>query len=88
VVVVRGGVGVAVAGRGDDGEWWLCVGGDAAETAEGGERRVEESEYDDRIDRAKRSTFGFGWNARRKTFPAAATWWPAAAGRKGEAARI
>ncbi|GKF10464.1 hypothetical protein Tco_0048390, partial [Tanacetum coccineum] len=40
-------------------------------------RRVEESEYDERVDRAKRNTFGFGRNARRKTFPAAATWWPA-----------
>ncbi|GKD25160.1 hypothetical protein Tco_1231374, partial [Tanacetum coccineum] len=39
------------------------------------EERVRESEYGERVDRAKRNTFGFGQNARRKTFPAAATWW-------------
>ncbi|GJT23080.1 hypothetical protein Tco_0893017, partial [Tanacetum coccineum] len=49
-----------------------------------GKTRVEESEYDERLDRAKRNTFGFGRTARRKTFPAAATWWPAtAAGDEG-----
>ncbi|GJR83942.1 hypothetical protein Tco_0154727 [Tanacetum coccineum] len=49
-----------------------------------GKTRVEESEYDERVDRAKRNTFGLGQSARRKTFPAAATWWPAtAAGGEG-----
>ncbi|GJV97697.1 hypothetical protein Tco_1549274 [Tanacetum coccineum] len=73
--------------RGDDGVG--CGGTTAGEEGEG-KTRVRASEYDERVDRAKRSTFGFGRNARRKTFPAAATWWPAAAGwpavgcRKGE----
>ncbi|GKF54505.1 hypothetical protein Tco_0161415 [Tanacetum coccineum] len=37
-----------------------------------GERRVEASDYGDRIDRATRTIFGFGRNARRKSFSAAA----------------
>ncbi|GKE15616.1 hypothetical protein Tco_1423193 [Tanacetum coccineum] len=48
-----------------------------------GWRRVAASGYGDRVDRVMRITFGFGRNARRKTFPAAATWWPAVAGVAG-----
>ncbi|GJX22733.1 retrovirus-related pol polyprotein from transposon TNT 1-94 [Tanacetum coccineum] len=43
-----------------------------------GWRRVAASGYGDRVDRVMRITFGFGRNARRKTFSAAAAWWPAA----------
>ncbi|GJT38980.1 hypothetical protein Tco_0938845 [Tanacetum coccineum] len=40
-------------------------------------RRVAASGYGDRVDRVMRITFGFGRNARRKTFSAAAAaWWP------------
>ncbi|GJV98114.1 hypothetical protein Tco_1549691 [Tanacetum coccineum] len=56
--------------RVDDG---VGCGGTAAGEEREGKTRVRASEYDERVDRAKRSTFGFGRNARRKTFPAAAT---------------
>ncbi|GJY01781.1 hypothetical protein Tco_0359933, partial [Tanacetum coccineum] len=68
----------------DDGEVAVMVVlaavGQQPERRGEGKARVEESEYDERVDRPRRNTFGFGRNARRKTFPAAATWWPAAGG--------
>ncbi|GJT76908.1 zf-CCHC domain-containing protein [Tanacetum coccineum] len=66
-------------------QWWRGLdrgGGDgvaaaAAGEGGGGKRRVAASELVDRVDREMRIAFGFGRNARRKTFPAAAAWWPA-----------
>ncbi|GKD76047.1 hypothetical protein Tco_1334329 [Tanacetum coccineum] len=43
-------------------------------------RRVEGSEIAGWIDRLTRIILGFTGKLRRKSFPAAAMWWPAAAG--------
>ncbi|GKC04950.1 hypothetical protein Tco_0996560, partial [Tanacetum coccineum] len=75
VVWRRGGVGSEGGDQrgGDDGDgvevvlWWLRWGGSRRRW-----RRVAASGYEDRVDRAMRIAFGFGRNARRKTFPAAA----------------
>ncbi|GKD82960.1 hypothetical protein Tco_1349799, partial [Tanacetum coccineum] len=75
-----GGSGVVDVCGGDDGDVVWCGVMMVTVVAAGGEwRRVAASGYGDRVDRVMRITFGFGRNVRRKTFPAAAAWWPAAA---------
>ncbi|GJS04253.1 hypothetical protein Tco_0320761 [Tanacetum coccineum] len=73
--------------------WWLRRDGGDGDVVAGcgcrrGWRHVAVSGYGDRVDRVMRITFGFGRNARRKTFPAAAAGrregWPEIFGRERE----
>nr|GEZ57657.1 hypothetical protein [Tanacetum cinerariifolium] len=69
----EGGVAVVVAAA------WGCSGDVVVELWRPG-WRVMESGVEDRLDRVVGSIFGFTENAHRKTFPAAAVWWPAGGG--------